>query len=304
MAQYLVIPKLCIHNANAMSSGYTIGFPAMTAWMGAVHALERKIQGYAGLENVQMLKTGISCHDCDMQLYKGKGDYKFSIIGTANPLKLANKSGDAERPAFIEEARCHLKVTLVIEMAGVDASTEQNFIAACKEELARLKIAGGDIDQDIGQKKIYVLYDTMEGCFKKIIKAMMPGYVLVSRKDLMLKDANADTLDNLLNVLKVQCEYQGIKDGKAQWHKEKLIPDGWLVPIVVGFKALTGDVQVANQRSQEYEHHFAEPLVTAGEFVMPYQFGFVDEFMWKYAYDEDSGCYLCVNEYNADDDEI
>ncbi|PUZ78445.1 type I-F CRISPR-associated protein Csy2, partial [Acinetobacter baumannii] len=44
MRHFLLIPHLKLHNANAMSSPYTIGFPAMTAWLGAVHALQRKLQ--------------------------------------------------------------------------------------------------------------------------------------------------------------------------------------------------------------------------------------------------------------------
>lgn len=43
MKAYLLISHLRIHNANAMSSTLTIGVPAMTAWLGAVHALERKL---------------------------------------------------------------------------------------------------------------------------------------------------------------------------------------------------------------------------------------------------------------------
>ena len=44
MKTYLLIPRIRIQNANAMSSPYTIGFPAMTAWLGAVHALQRSVQ--------------------------------------------------------------------------------------------------------------------------------------------------------------------------------------------------------------------------------------------------------------------
>lgn len=43
MKTYIVLPDVQIHNANAMSSTYTIGFPAMTAWLGAVHALQRNL---------------------------------------------------------------------------------------------------------------------------------------------------------------------------------------------------------------------------------------------------------------------
>jgi len=40
MKDILLIPNLKIHKANALSSPYTIGFPAMTAWLGFMHALE------------------------------------------------------------------------------------------------------------------------------------------------------------------------------------------------------------------------------------------------------------------------
>ena len=35
MKKVLLIPHVKILNANALSSPYTIGFPAMTAWLGA-----------------------------------------------------------------------------------------------------------------------------------------------------------------------------------------------------------------------------------------------------------------------------
>ena len=102
MRRFLLIPHIKIHNANAMSSPYTIGFPAMTAWLGAVHALQRHAQ-QQGFSDVNFLKVGVSCHAFDLQVYKGRGDFVSSIIGTSNPL-----DKDGNRPAFIEEARCHL----------------------------------------------------------------------------------------------------------------------------------------------------------------------------------------------------
>ena len=61
MKTYLLIQRMGIQNANAMSSPYTIGFPAMTAWLGAVHALQRSVQ-QNGFEAVAMAKTAVSCH--------------------------------------------------------------------------------------------------------------------------------------------------------------------------------------------------------------------------------------------------
>lgn len=52
MKTYLLLPKIKIQNANALSSLCTIGFPAMTAWMGFAHALERKLRLSSNLESV------------------------------------------------------------------------------------------------------------------------------------------------------------------------------------------------------------------------------------------------------------
>ena len=110
MKSYLLIQHLRVHNANALSSPYTIGFPAMTAWLGAVHALQRAIQK-KGMATVLLTKTAVSCRKFLLHSYRGKGDYVNSIIGTANPLKK-----DGERSAFIEEARCDIEVSLLIEV--------------------------------------------------------------------------------------------------------------------------------------------------------------------------------------------
>ena len=96
MKDILLIPNIQIHNANALSSPYTIGFPAMTAWLGFMHALERKLHN-SEFSEVKFTGIIVSCLDINLQTYKGKGDYVSSIIATSNPL---DKSGN--RPSFIE----------------------------------------------------------------------------------------------------------------------------------------------------------------------------------------------------------
>ena len=72
MKQYLIIPHLHINNVNAASSPYTVGFPAMTAWLGMIHALERRIQKRDGLHEVQLPRMTVACHACDLQVFKDK----------------------------------------------------------------------------------------------------------------------------------------------------------------------------------------------------------------------------------------
>lgn len=63
-----------------------------------------------------------------------------SLVGTANPL---NEKG--ERPSFIEDARIHLSVSLLIEAERVDGNNMELLEQAVKEILPRMKMAGGDI---------------------------------------------------------------------------------------------------------------------------------------------------------------
>ena len=287
----LLIPKLKIHNANAMSSTCTVGFPAMTAWLGAVHALERKVRT-GGFPDARFSKTGVCCHACDMQLYKGPHDYRYSIIGTANPLK--RKGKDFERPPFIEEARCHLLVSLVIDVEGFPREEEERFVELVASSLHRMKVAGGDIETFSLPKAEFI--DTEEEkSARKILRKLMPGYAIVERRELLkTSESGKDALDSLLDILAVHYIAGEASEEDVHWEPRKKQP-GWLVPLAVGFKDISGAVQAKHQRSPGYEHHFVEPLITLGEFKMPYHFRSLDEMMWEYCPDLECGLYICRN---------
>lgn len=298
MRQYLAIPKIKIHNANAMSSGYTIGFPAMTAWLGAMHALQRKLRKI-GFNDIILKKIAVSCHKCNLQVYRGTHDNKYSVIGTANPLK--KKGASFERPPFMEEARCHLSVSILVELEGYDPDCADELMNNIKICLHHMKIAGGDIEND--QILLNIFNDANYVIFrKKVNQLLMPGFVLVERSDLLAGISGKDNLDSLLQALSVKVSVERNEKNKITGYKTKKLLEnsGWLVPAVVGFKDLTGKMNVANQRDDSYEHHFVEPLVTLGEFIMPYQCENIDSLMWYYDYDKVNGLYLCKNNYIDD----
>ena len=293
--QYLLLSNLHIHNANAMSSSYTIGFPAITGWLGAVHALERNLNTN-GFPYLCLKKTAISCSECSVQWYRGPGDYKWSICGTANPLK--KKGSGFERPPFVEEPRCDLRVNLLIEMFGYQGE-DKELLQCVAKQLARLKIAGGDIVNEIDSSclKILFLDPEKETDRRKMNYALRPGFVIRSRRGLLLNYQAGDSLAGLLSAMKVICHLERDTNGKVVGSQyEKYKSDGWLVPIVVGFKDISGKCKVDNQRTYEYEHHFVEPIATIGEFVLPYRRESVSEFMWSYRYEAENGLYLCEAE--------
>jgi CRISPR-associated protein Csy2 len=290
MRRFLLIPHIKIHNANAMSSPYTIGFPAVTAWLGAVHALQRHIQ-QQGLTDVTLTGVAVSCHQFDLQTYKGRGDFVNSIVGTANPL-----DKDGSRPAFIEEARCHLEVSLLIEYRGLDSDDLEQFKTLVNNQLLCMKLAGGDV-LSVQAVEAIPVDEEDEQAVKKVLGKLMLGYVLIERRDLMIKamqDENKDALEALLDHLKVMHRSTQDDEGNVTWTSSRLTP-GWLVPIATGFQGISELGTAKHQRDNSTPHRFAESVVTLGEFVMPYRIKDLDNMLWQYRVEPEQNLYLCQN---------
>ena len=298
----LVLPHLKIHNANALSSPFTIGFPAMTAWLGFVHALQRKLNNTM-YPSLKLTATGVVSHQCDLQIYRGPGDFVNSIIGTSNPLKK-----DGTRPSFIEEARCHLDVTLVIECHSDDEMLEdlgrekvlEKFSEDISKLLAHMKIAGGDL-QKFESPSYYALNDNNEDETKKFMRSLMPGFVLIERRELMRREMEEglDALEAMLEYLTVhhKCIKQD-DESEISWISQRKVgadesKPGWIVPIATGFHGISELSKAKNQRDSDVPHRFAESLVTLGEFKMAYRIERLDQMLWRYHTDLKKNLYLC-----------
>ena len=285
----LLLPHIKVHNANALSSPFTIGFPAMTAWLGAVHALQRKLNA-SGFTDIKFNATAVVSHQCDLQTHKGVGDFIHSIIGTGNPL---DKTGS--RSAFIEEARCHLDVSLVIEYSDIEKDDE----ALVNDKISHLlnsnmKMAGGDI-LTFKAPEFFRLAIGNESDLRCLTRKLMPGYALIERRDLMI-DAmtqGQDAIDALLDHLAIHHHCQLDENEKTVWSSNRK-SKGWIVPIATGFHGLTELGEAKNQRDPLVPHRFAESVVTLGEFKMPHKLTSIDEILWRYQFEKSSDLYLCT----------
>ncbi|MDD5266837.1 MAG: type I-F CRISPR-associated protein Csy2 [Methylococcales bacterium] len=284
MRSLLLLPKLQIHNANALSSPYSIGFPAMTAWLGAVHALQRRLN-QAGHPELRFNSVGVVCHEITLHTHQGQGDYVQSIIGTGNPL-----DKDGTRPSFIEEARCELTVSLIIEYEGLARSiSADGFIKTVAEKMQRLKWASGDLLQ-CAKPQFKAIED--EKTLRQLTRQLMPSYTLIERRELMTEamQGGQDAIDALLDYLTVKNRSQLIED-KVEWTSNRKAK-GWLVPIATGFHGISELGHAENQRDPDTPHRFAESLVTLGEFVMPYRIKHLDDMLWHSHYDVENNLYL------------
>jgi CRISPR-associated protein Csy2 len=294
----ILLPHIQVQNANALSSPFTVGFPAMTAWLGAVHAMQRKINDRK--YHVVFTATGIVVHHFDLKTYKGPGDYVYSIVGTGNPLEPKTDKGkpvgNAVRPSFIEEARCHLEVSLIIEFSGLELQHEQPMLDNLYTILlGHMKLAGGDI---LNCQPPEIIRD-----FQKEKYKLMPGYALLERKDLMQNamEQGEDVIDAMLDYLAIHhicTKKENNKEEQIHWQRQRKAtsPDGetgWIVPIATGYQGISDLGMALNQRDQDIPHRFAESIVTLGEFVMPYRLVSQESLLWRYLIKPDKNLYLC-----------
>lgn len=307
MKSYLLIRHMKVHNANAMSSTLTIGVPAVTAWMGAVHALERKIRQQEIWNRIRFPGAGISFHHCSLQVFKSSIDSVYLIRGTANPSepknegkaqnnKISSDMRELKPLSFIEEPRIHLDISLLLEVEGLDGDNDEEFLDCVRQLLPSMKMAGGDI-LEIGKFRLCYADRDHPQEERKVLSALMPGFVLIERDDLIrqMTESGADSLQALLDYLKITRTARKDENGNIDGWDYSRKGNGWLVPVSVGFKGISELGNVKNQRDPSILHQFVENAVTLGEFRMPYRFDHVDDILWHYEYDSKNSLYLCSN---------
>ncbi|MCX8730047.1 type I-F CRISPR-associated protein Csy2 [Gilliamella sp. B2969] len=267
---YLFFDHVKIHNANAISSPLTYGFPAISGFVGAIHALNRKIES---TDPIYLDGVLIACHECDVQVYRPNdySDYTFRL--TRNPVA---KNGDTR--AIIEEGRVHLDVSLLIEVkienfeALYDDDQKNEFINQMKQKLYQQRIAGGHV-LEIGDAKLI----PSDASDETLANLLLPAFVLVEAQqdlqeitaELQQKDPNATALNTLIETAMLHHHPQE----KGHWQTTSVKQGrGWLVPIPLGYQAISplfaaGKLQEA--RSNEHQSQFVECIYGLGKWVFP-----------------------------------
>lgn len=321
----LVLPRLRVQNANAISSPMTWGFPAITAFTGFMTALERRLTSEAGLS---FFRVGVICHGFEPQVTQG--GYTRSFHLTRNPV-----SQDGSTAAIVEEGRAHLDITLVFEVelkSSFISEAERSQLAARIGELvAGMRIAGGSVMPQLSdvmrhppRPQLILVSDDPEARrkdFRKLSRRWLPGFVLVSRDDLLqmrmielskitpgttLLDAWLDL--SRLNHRAVRNQIFSEKDGVKSEESTEAIEwvmdprPGWIVPIPVGFAALSelhAPGTVAGVRDPNVPFQFVESVYSIGQWISPHRLNDTNDLLWEPVYDAATGLYRCINDFKV-----
>jgi len=305
----LVLPHLRIQNANAISSPLTHGFPSMTAFMGFMWALERKLHAsniHLGLEAV-----GVICHSYQEQAVEGYVD-TFKL--TRNPV---DEKG--ETAAIVEEGRVHLDITLVFAAFWKDTASDiflqdkseerdrvAKDIAGC---VSNMRIAGGSIVSVVPTAQLLsISTDTDQRAqdFRYWRRQWLPGFSLISRGDLLqtrweklqIKNPESTLLDALLDLSRFNYRSEILENGKVKWETDRKKGSGWIVPIPIGYTALSPlhePETVRNARDTTIPFRFVESLYSIGQWISPHRLRDVDELLWEPDSQAEEGLYLLCN---------
>lgn len=328
----LVLPRLRVQNANAISSPLTWGFPSITAFIGFMHALERRLRDSTGLE---FWKVGVVCHHFEAQATKGGFTRSFHL--TRNPV-----GKDGSPAAIVEEGRVHLEVTLVFQVAmHADQQSEaqrQLLADQVAAEVAGMRVAGGSVMPPVlpaaasrnaatgtgltARRRLRPYLELLNSdgeqgrkAFRRLSRRWLPGFALVSRDDLLQErvaalkesDSKATVLDAWLSLSRLThraSKVQKLNDKTGEpsevveWTAER--PKGWIVPIPVGYSALStlhAAGEVANARDSVTPFIFVESVYSMGQWISPHRLTDVNDMLWLSEHDEANGLYRCINDF-------
>ncbi|SFA84787.1 type I-F CRISPR-associated protein Csy2 [Selenomonas ruminantium] len=252
MTRYILLEKVNIENANAFNN-ITVGIPAITAFMGFGRALERKLNA-KGIA-IKISGVGLEFHEYELKGYKNKdGQYVTTFPLPGSIPGLNEKKLDAH---IMNQAYIDLNMSFILEVEGrhIDKSTCKSIKAAVET----LRIAGGIIRS---YKDVHLI-DTL---------ADIPyGYFLTLRQEALNDAVGEDVLDKMIHALQ---------------------QDSTLIPLAVGFKALSELGRVEGQRDPEKEHCFVESVFSLGGFECSKSVEDIDAYLWRYKTEE--GLYLCT----------
>lgn len=321
----LVLPRLRVQNANAVSSPMTWGFPSITAFLGLMWALERKV---SSTHSIIFYGVGVVCHGFEPQVTSGGFTRAFHL--TRNPIgmkKNIDKEGNIKQSdGIVEEGRAHLDLTLIFDVvlgATVESSDERDHIAqSIADTVATMRIAGGII---IPAPRAYKYppeiipleqdHDKRRAQFRGLRRRWLPGFSLVSRDDLLqqrmlemqVENPAATALDAWLDCSRLNWRaFQQPEDAeggseKAEWRHSRT--EGWIVPVPVGYGAISElhpPGAVANARDDTTPFQFVEAVYSLGQWIGPHRLNDARQLLWYAQYDAEHGLYRCCNGYRAD----
>ncbi|WP_422133888.1 type I-F CRISPR-associated protein Csy2 [Endozoicomonas sp. ALD040] len=299
---YLHIAQIKVQAANAISGPLSYGFPALTGFLGAVHALERKITFPVNLTFDGVL---IASHECRVRRYRPNAFSDYTFNQSRNPIK---KNGTT--PAIVEEGKVDMTISLVIPIRCEDFDdqdwlndNEQEFCHWINQAMQQQRMTGGSV---FGIKTVELI--SAEN-LDQLKARLAPAFILMDARQelieiteqLQQQSPDATALDALLETAILHHVPEQLpakdkdKEQPVQWKTTSVKHGrGWLVPIPVGYQSISPVYEPASMqhsRAPHYPSQYVETLYSLGRWIFPYSLNSLDNAFWRMNTGE-NGLYL------------
>lgn len=308
MKSTLLLRHLKVENANAIG-GLTYGFPAISNFLGFTHALSRRLEQAFGLT---LGGCAVVAHKTELQS-RPLGNRRQQVFAlTRNSLvKDKKKAGEFKPAPFNEEGRMHLDISLLIECEftadqlpgqGSLPQAISNLQTWFERVIPTLRLAGGTI-LSLEEGRWSESLD--ERALRKLRMSLLPGFALVSRHKLLTEHhqarqqqaADVELLDSLLDFVAIQHRAEQA-EGEVSWRQQPKPGPGYLVPIAVGYQAISplhAPGSIPSSRDRETPFRFVESIYSLGQWISPHRIDDLESLLWRYRHQEPY--YLCENQY-------
>lgn len=240
--EYLSIEDIDVTGANAWN-GIMIGVPAITAFMGAAHALQRKLSAWG----CKFSGVAIGIKEYEMREYKSsKGHRCLNIPLQTETVKRKGVNVDAH---IINQAYIDIKCNLIIEGNFDVIDNKSAFMLDVQKVFHTMRIAGGNI----WRFKTRWMNEKDE---------LPYGFYLKERTQEMMSYDGDNLLEKMMHAL---------EDSSQRY-----------VVLANGFRALTEPGRVEQQRDPEVPHVFAEQIYTCGEYIFFKDIKDISDYIFKY----------------------
>ena len=226
-----------------------------------------------------------------------------------NRYPVDSKGGAA---SFVEDGRVHLEVSVVLGVrwrdgAYVTQEDAESLAESLLDAVQGMRVAGGSViacaAKPLWQEMSEYEQEQAEA-FRPLRRKLLPGFALVDRSDLLRPrvealrqlNASASALDALLDICALHTEPHSNGENACVW-KTFRRNAGWIVPIPVGYRALSplyAAGKVKNARDEVTPFRFVESIASLGEWKSPHRLHLPQELLWTYQINAHDGIYRCV----------
>ncbi len=257
------------------------------------------------LSDVRLGGVLLACHDCQPQMYRPNSYNNYTFNQTRNPIKK-----DGKTASIIEEGKCRLVMTFVVEVLGTDTLTneQQDYaMQKTKQWLQQQRMAGGSV-RGLARFEPVQFFDKDD--VRSITAQLLPAFVLMDAQDdfaeiidkVQADNPEATPLDALIDVCTLHHIPETQKNGDTKWlTTSRKSGHGWLVPMPIGYQGISdlydaGMMQ--NVRNPEYPSQYVEAIYSLGKWIYPQRLNSVGgdndiaNAFWRYRYDADESLYL------------